>query len=100
MANGAWTLNGNKVGRAMSNGNRQRILEASVELFNTSGTIATTTNHIAKHLKISPGNLYFHFRNREAIIRELFGQLTEAIYQAWDPKARLTPREFLERSFE
>lgn len=84
----------------MAGGNRKRILDSSIELFNASGTIAITTNHIAKHLKISPGNLYFHFRNREAIVRELFAQLVQATYEAWDPKTNVPPREFLERSFE
>ena len=84
----------------MSKGNRQRILSASVDLFNASGTIATTTNHIAKYLRISPGNLYFHFANREAIVRDLFARLTVATYAAWDPKQKRPLPEFLEKSFE
>jgi AcrR family transcriptional regulator len=80
--------------------NRQRILDAGVELFNQSGTIDITTNHIARHLKISPGNLYFHFANKEEIILELFHRLGEETYQAWDPNRELSPRKFLEEAFE
>jgi len=80
--------------------NRQRILDAGIELFNRSGTVAVTTNHIARHLKISPGNLYFHFRDREQIVRELFKHLTKDTYHAWDPKAKHSVDEFLEKSFE
>jgi AcrR family transcriptional regulator len=80
--------------------NRQRILLASIELFNRSGTVAVTTNHIARHLKISPGNLYFHFRDREQIVRELFKHLTKETYRAWDPKSKHSVDEFLEKSFE
>ncbi len=51
-----------------------RILDTALRLFNQSGTAAVSTNHIADALGMSPGNLYYHFRNKEAIIRALFEQ--------------------------
>jgi AcrR family transcriptional regulator len=51
---------------------RDRIIQASLDLFNLQGERNITTNHIAAALGISPGNLYYHFRNKQAIIGELF----------------------------
>lgn len=53
-----------------------KILETARLLFNAKGTRHVTTNHIAEQAGISPGNLYYHFRNKEEIIRALFEQLT------------------------
>ena len=53
---------------------RQRILQTSLELFNAQGERSVSTNHLAAHLGISPGNLYYHFANKQAIIAELFAQ--------------------------
>ena len=83
--------------------NRERILTASIELFNQSGVVAITTNHIAEHLQISPGNLYFHFRNKEEIIQELFDQMCRAVYDVWMVQRKLhtfaSPREMMEATF-
>jgi AcrR family transcriptional regulator len=54
---------------------RERIIETAIELFNQEGTAAVSTNHIARALGISPGNLYYHFRNKEEIIRAIYARL-------------------------
>lgn len=56
---------------------KDRIVLAAVELFNRDGEQNVTTNHIAAHLGISPGNLYYHFRNKEDVIRAIFGLYAE-----------------------
>lgn len=53
---------------------RERILATALRLFNEAGTAAISTNHIAEAMAISPGNLYYHFRNKEEIVRALFEQ--------------------------
>ena len=64
---------------------RSRILDESLRLFNEEGEDAVTTAAIAQSLGISPGNLYYHFRNKEQIVAELFGRLEARL--AIDPPA-------------
>ena len=56
---------------------RDLILATSLQLFNEQGSHKVSTNHIAKAMGISPGNLYYHFKNKEHIIRELLARLVE-----------------------
>ena len=53
------------------------ILETARKLFNESNTQAVTTNHIAKAMCISPGNLHYHYSNREEIVRLLYIKMRE-----------------------
>lgn len=53
------------------------ILETARQLFNQSNTQAVTTNHIAREMGISPGNLHYHYKNREEIIRVLYEKMKE-----------------------
>lgn len=82
---------------------KERILQTSVELFNKNGVQAVTTNHISKAMTISPGNLYFHFKNKEQIILELFKRMNKETYTLWKPKRKATSVnliEFIDENFE
>ena len=57
---------------------RTKILRAARDLFNEHGTAAVSTNHIAERASVSPGNLYYWFRNKPAIISALFDEWSAA----------------------
>lgn len=77
---------------------KERIKAAAIKLFNAQDSLSVTTNHIAKAAGISPGNLYYHYANKEEIIREIYAQMSgtfesfrsfEAVLTAENPLAVL-----------
>lgn len=68
---------------------KEMILEAARQLFNEYRSTNVSTKVIAAEMGISPGNLYYHFRNKEEIIRCIYDQLSAAMDTLfWDSEAR------------
>jgi AcrR family transcriptional regulator len=66
---------------------RQRVLAAALKLFNESGVDAVTTHDIAEAANMSPGNLYYHFKNKKAIVRGLFYKIEIFSVNKWHEKS-------------
>jgi AcrR family transcriptional regulator len=69
---------------------RDRILEASLRLFNDEGVAAVSTHRIAAELGISPGNLHYHFRTKQAIVERLFMRFEIDLAPCIDAAAEVT----------
>jgi AcrR family transcriptional regulator len=50
---------------------RTKILDAARELFATEGYEAVTMRRIADRIEYSPTAIYFHFKDKESLVREL-----------------------------
>jgi AcrR family transcriptional regulator len=75
---------------------RTRILDAARELFASEGVESVTMRRIADRIEYSPTAIYFHFRDKEALLKELcecdFRQFAHGfveIARIPDPVARL-----------
>ena len=60
---------------------KEKIIETSIKLFNEKGCLNTSTRHIADELGISVGNLYYHFKNKEDILIEIFINYVNIIFK-------------------
>ena len=70
---------------------RERILETSLVLFNEFGEPNVTTQLISDEMGISPGNLYYHFHNKDEIIESLFADFEKGIEETLAVPVRRAP---------
>ena len=75
---------------------RTRILDAARELFASEGVDSVTMRRIAERIEYSPTAIYFHFRDKDALLAELcdcdfrsFAEGFQVIARIADPVARL-----------
>lgn len=57
---------------------KEKILNAALLLYNEQGIRNITTRHIAASIGMSGGNLHYHFKHTEDIIKALFNELALA----------------------
>jgi len=57
----------------------ERILEVTLDLFNRFGEPNVSTTLISAELKISPGNLYYHYPAKDELINSLFDRYERSL---------------------
>lgn len=56
---------------------KDRIIQAALQCYNEEGVRTVTTRTIATRLGMSAGNLHYHFKHTEDIIKALFDEMAE-----------------------
>ena len=64
--------------------NQQRVLEMSAELFNRYGIEAVSVSQIAEALKISPGNLTYHYKKKADLLADHITAFEERLREGID----------------
>jgi AcrR family transcriptional regulator len=59
----------------------ERILEVALDLFNRFGEPNVSTTLISAELRISPGNLYYHYASKDELINRLFDRYEAALQE-------------------
>jgi AcrR family transcriptional regulator len=54
---------------------KNNILQKATELFNENGTASVSMNGLAESLSISAGNLQYHYRSKEDVIRAILEEM-------------------------
>ncbi len=54
---------------------KNNILQKAIELFNENGTASVSMNALAESLGISAGNLQYHYRSKEDVIRAILEEM-------------------------
>lgn len=80
------------------------IIQKAIELFNESGTASISMNALAESLGISAGNLQYHYKNKEEIIRaileDMFKQFDVIYEQIAKPFTQETLRQIMRINFD
>ncbi|MUG65856.1 TetR family transcriptional regulator [Paenibacillus campinasensis] len=69
---------------------KSRIVQTAVQLFNEQGIGKVSTNHIAAAASMSPGNLYYHFKNKSEIIQAILLDMYEEWNEVWSLPEHVT----------
>lgn len=77
---------------------RRRILETALELLNEVGVDALSTRLIAERLGVRQPALYWHFKNKRALLDAMNGEILARAHEARVPRPGETWQDFLRRN--
>lgn len=77
---------------------RRRILETALELLNEVGVDALSTRAIADRLGVRQPALYWHFKNKQALLDALNGEILARASDARTPRDGESWKDFLRRN--
>jgi TetR/AcrR family transcriptional regulator, tetracycline repressor protein len=77
---------------------RRRILETALELLNEVGVDALSTRLIAERLGVRQPALYWHFKNKRALLDAMNGEILARAHEARVPRSGETWQDFLRRN--
>ena len=64
---------------------KSNILQKAIEAFNESGTASVSMNSLAEALSISAGNLQYHYRNKDEVIRAILEEMFKQFDVIYEP---------------
>ncbi len=76
------------------------ILDKAIELFNEYGSSNISANRVAAECGISKGNLYYHFRNKEAIVAAIYERMAAEIKHDWTDDLAHPTADHMREMFE
>jgi AcrR family transcriptional regulator len=78
---------------------KDKIIQVAIRLYNEKGLSNVTSRHIAADIKISHGNLEYHFPNKEAILFAVYKQMSQemSLYYPEHKEDILNPVEHLHK---
>ena len=77
---------------------RQRILDTALEVLNEVGIDALSTRAIAQRLGVQQPALYWHFKNKRALLDAINGEILARAHEARVPRAGETWQDFVRRN--
>jgi AcrR family transcriptional regulator len=74
---------------------KQKIIDAAVKMFNQQGYAAVSLHELAQHIGMSRGNLAYHFKTKEELLKAISQQLWDGIRKEREKSRQLPSFENL-----